>query len=345
MPPRFGRSDRQEEFVRQRIFPPHGIERRSVRFGGGRADRQRQEDLDPLRPDPQQPRQLAPRPAVRHDQPRGSAHRGPVGIQHRPPFAPRKKLGMTQATEVPHRHHMRHPAAAAVPRRGAGIVIHVQIVTIVAVEQVFVLGRMPRKQFVERLRIAPRHRDGMRFQSDFHDDGSNYLRYMVKICYLRSSNTRLAMKKLLAVCLTALFATTAAAQTVALGEKVPELKSAAWLDGRQPAAAPLTYVEFFRPSSAASRASLDDLQALSRKFGSKLHIVVLSRDSDEETLALLRPYVSDAMSVGLDASGRIFNAYGIRYAPSGVLVDAKKRAVWMGNSRQVDEPLIRKYLR
>ena len=153
------------------------------------------------------------------------------------------------------------------------------------------------------------------------------------------------MKKLLAVCLTALFATTAAAQTVALGEKVPELKSAAWLDGRQPAAAPLTYVEFFRPSSAASRASLDDLQALSRKFGSKLHIVVLSRASDEETLALLRPYVSDAMSVGLDASGRIFNAYGIRYAPSGVLVDAKKRAVWMGNSRQVDEPLIRKYLR
>lgn len=153
------------------------------------------------------------------------------------------------------------------------------------------------------------------------------------------------MKKLLAVCLTALFATTAAAQTVALGEKVPELKSAAWLDGRQPAAAPLTYVEFFRQSSAASRASLDDLQALSRKFGSKLHIVVLSRDSDEETLALLRPYVSDAMSVGLDASGRIFNAYGIRYAPSGVLVDAKKRAVWMGNSRQVDEPLIRKYLR
>lgn len=153
------------------------------------------------------------------------------------------------------------------------------------------------------------------------------------------------MKKLLAVCLTALFATTAAAQTVALGEKVPDLKPATWLDDRQPAAAPLTYIEFFRSTSAASRASLDDLQALSRKFGTRLHVVVLARDGDEQTLALLRPYVSDAMSVGLDASGRIFHAYGIRYAPSGVLVDAKKRALWMGNSRQVDEPLIRKYLR
>lgn len=152
------------------------------------------------------------------------------------------------------------------------------------------------------------------------------------------------MKKILALCLSALIATTTAAQTVALGEKIPDLKPAVWLDDRQPVDASLTYIEFFRPSSPASRAVLDDLQTLSRKLGTKLHIVVISRDDDDETLALLRSHVSDAMSVGLDPSGRIFNAFGIRYAPSGVLVDPKRRALWMGNSRQVDERLIRKYL-
>lgn len=152
------------------------------------------------------------------------------------------------------------------------------------------------------------------------------------------------MKKILALCLSALIATTAAAQTVALGEKIPDLKSAIWLDDRQPANAPLTYIEFFQSSSPASRAVLDDLQALSRQLGSRLHIVVISRDKDDETLALLRSHLCDAMSVGLDPSGRIFNAFGIRYAPSGVLVDSKRRALWMGNSRQADEQLIRKYL-
>lgn len=169
---------------------------------------------------------------------------------------------------------------------------------------------------------------------------------MTKNRYLRSSNTKFAfaMKKILALCLSTLIATTAAAQTVALGEKIPDLKSAIWLDDRQPADALLTYIEFFQPSSPASRAVLNDLQALSRKLGPKLHIVVIFQNDDDETLALLRSLVSDTMSAGLDSSGRIFNAFGIRYAPSGVLVDSRRRALWMGNSRQVDERLIRKYL-
>lgn len=152
------------------------------------------------------------------------------------------------------------------------------------------------------------------------------------------------MKKILLTCLLALLGTAAQAQTVALGQKVPEVKPAVWLEGRQPAAAQLTYIEFFQPTNSACIASLDNLQALSRKLGTKLHIAVVSREKDDETVALLTSYVSEAMSVGLDPSGRIFTAFGIAYLPSGVLVDARNRALWMGNSRQVDEQLIRKFL-
>lgn len=152
------------------------------------------------------------------------------------------------------------------------------------------------------------------------------------------------MKKFLVTCLLALFAAAASAQTVALGERVPDLRIQTWLGGQQPTEAQLTYIEFFQPSNSASVASLENLQGLSRKLGTKLHVVVVSREKDSETVALLTPFVSEAMSVGIDPSGRAFTAFGIRYVPAGVLVDAKRKALWMGNSRQVDERLLRKFL-
>lgn len=152
------------------------------------------------------------------------------------------------------------------------------------------------------------------------------------------------MKKFLVTCLLALLAAAAPAQTVALGERVPDLKIQTWLKGQQPTEAQLTYIEFFQPSNPASVASLENLQGLSRKLGTKLHVVVVSREKDSETVALLTPYVSEAMSVGIDPAGRAFTAFGIRYVPSGVLVDAKRKALWMGNSRQANEQLFHKFL-
>lgn len=153
------------------------------------------------------------------------------------------------------------------------------------------------------------------------------------------------MKKFLVTCLLAMFAAAAPAQTVALGERVPDLKIQTWLGDQQPPEAELTYIEFFQPSNSASLASLDNLQALSRKLGTKLHVVVVSREKESETITLLRPYVSEAMSVGIDPTGRAFTAFGIRYVPAGVLIDAKRKALWMGNSRQVNEQLLRKFLK
>lgn len=153
------------------------------------------------------------------------------------------------------------------------------------------------------------------------------------------------MKKFLVTCLLAMFAAAAPAQTVALGERVPDLKIQTWLGDQQPPEAELTYIEFFQPSNSASLASLDNLQALSRKLGTKLHVVVVSREKESETITLLRPYVSEAMSVGIDPTGRAFSAFGIRYVPAGVLIDAKRKALWMGNSRQVNEQLLRKFLK
>ena len=125
------------------------------------------------------------------------------------------------------------------------------------------------------------------------------------------------------------------AQNIALGERVPDLKVEKWLDNRRPAATPLTYIEFYHSSNRAGSASLDQLQATARQMKGRLHIVVVTREREEKVVHLLRPYLSEHLYVGFDPSGHSFDNFGVSYLPFGVLVDAKNRALWMGNSLQI----------
>lgn len=148
----------------------------------------------------------------------------------------------------------------------------------------------------------------------------------------------------LLLALTAPFAQ-AEAQTVVLGQKVPELRITEWVAGRQPAPAQLTWIEFFHAQNPASVTSLEKLKALSNKLGTKLRIIVVSREKGEEVLGVLAPYVSPRISVGIDPTGRTFTAFGVQYVPFGVLTDARNRALWLGNSLQLKEETIRDNIR
>lgn len=132
------------------------------------------------------------------------------------------------------------------------------------------------------------------------------------------------------------------AQNIALGERVPELRIASWLGGQQPVAAPLTYLEFFHSSNAACIRSLDQLKSTANTLGSRLRVVVIVQETPEKVASLLTPYVSDRIGIGFDASGKTFANFGVSYVPFGVLVDAKNRALWMGNSLQLTPATIEK---
>lgn len=150
------------------------------------------------------------------------------------------------------------------------------------------------------------------------------------------------MKKTLLLLLLALAAPFAAvqAQNIALGQRVPELKVAAWLGGQQPGNAPLTYVEFFHSSNPGCIESLGRLRTMTNKYGTKLRVIVLTQEKEEIVAPLLAPYLSQHISAGIDPAGRIFSAFGVVYVPFGVLLDAKNRALWMGNSLQLTEKII-----
>lgn len=149
------------------------------------------------------------------------------------------------------------------------------------------------------------------------------------------------MKRILLLALLALtIPAAAAAQNIALGERAPEIRPAAWLAGRQPAGASMTYVEFFVASNPACRTSLERLKDLTSKLGTKLRVIVVTREKEEQIAATLDPLLSPRMAVALDPEGRIFTAYGVSYVPFGVLTDARNRALWMGNSLQLNEQVI-----
>ena len=149
------------------------------------------------------------------------------------------------------------------------------------------------------------------------------------------------MKKILLIVLLALgFAPAgAAAQNIALGERVPELKASAWLDDRQPEPARMTYVEFFQSSNPACIASLKRLTELTGKLGTKLRVIIVTKEEPEKIAPLIRPYLSKQVTAALNAE-KGFSAFGVTYVPFGVLIDAKNRALWMGNSMQINEKLI-----
>lgn len=137
-------------------------------------------------------------------------------------------------------------------------------------------------------------------------------------------------------------AATSRAQNIILGERVPELRVSAWLHDSAPAAAPLTYIEFFHTSAGTGCASLEHLQKISNKLGTKLRVIVVAREPEEKIAPLLTPFLSPRLGVALDPSGRTFTAFGVSYVPFGVLTDSKNRALWMGNTMQLTPQTIEK---
>ncbi|WP_290541219.1 hypothetical protein [Alistipes sp.] len=149
------------------------------------------------------------------------------------------------------------------------------------------------------------------------------------------------MKKVLLIWLlaTGIASARATAQNIALDERVPDLKIQTWLDNRQPGPAQTTYIEFFHSANPACKTSLERLKEITSKPGTKLRVIILTKESPEKIAPLLRPYLSERISVGLNAE-KIFTAFGVNYLPFGVLTDARYRALWMGNSLQINEKII-----
>lgn len=134
----------------------------------------------------------------------------------------------------------------------------------------------------------------------------------------------------------------AAAQNIALGERVPEIKHTVWLDGHRAEPSAATYIEFYHSANEMSDAALERLCRLCDDAECDLRLIVVTKEPVARIAPLLRPYLSPRIAVALDTAGRGFELFGVSYLPFGVLVDAKKRTLWMGNTLQMNKQLLHK---
>ncbi len=130
------------------------------------------------------------------------------------------------------------------------------------------------------------------------------------------------------------------AQNAALGQKVPEIRAEAWLDGVRPASAPLTVLTFFTVSNPVCEQTLEHLHALTEKADERLRVIIVTRDDEAKIASVMASFLSPRMTVAFDADGKIFKSFGVNYVPFSLLTDAKNRLLWQGNPLRLTEKIV-----
>lgn len=140
------------------------------------------------------------------------------------------------------------------------------------------------------------------------------------------------MKRNILITLLILLATFAArAQEIVIGERVPDFRPTEWL-GAQPSEDDrrATLVVFYHTESQPCVEALPQIDQLARAM-KNVRVIVVAMESKERIAPTLAKYMSAQFYVAIDQTGHVFESYGIRYVPFGVLVDSKGRAQWIGN--------------
>lgn len=148
----------------------------------------------------------------------------------------------------------------------------------------------------------------------------------------------------IAVAITLLFsATNAEAQTIALGERTPRIKKAKWLNGNIPQKGLLTYIEFIHSASTPCRTSAERIHNIINDFDN-IAFVLISHQDASEIDHWVTEHISPMSGVIVDDS-HIRNSFGVNYAPYGVIIDHKRRALWFGNPQLLDRKTIEKIIK
>lgn len=129
----------------------------------------------------------------------------------------------------------------------------------------------------------------------------------------------------------------ASAQNVVIGEKLPETRFRKWLMDLQPDAADYTCMVFYHSESSLCRRCLDRVKTLVSKYGTKLNVIIVTKEDYDTAGVTLTEHLGDRVAVAFDDGGRTFRYFGVKFIPFCVICDRKRRAVWCGNGITLTE--------
>ena len=151
------------------------------------------------------------------------------------------------------------------------------------------------------------------------------------------------MKKFLAILILTLGVAVAAtpssfAQNVATQERVPKLKLSSWLNGHIPVESDYTYLGFIHSASVPCIASTSHIVSAAKQVG--MSVIIITKEP-QQSLSNWLYKLTDEPCVGVHhSSSAIFANYGVEYAPFGVIISKKRRALWFGNPNRLTQKQI-----
>lgn len=131
----------------------------------------------------------------------------------------------------------------------------------------------------------------------------------------------------------------AQSQKPIVGERAPELKISEWIVGAQPQSGKPQLIEFFHSSNPLSEDHLKTLDAWAVEYRNRISVIVVAREPKDKISSIFGSK-SFAFAVGIDDNGKTFAAYNVQFVPFSVVVDAKGRLRWFGNSSDLTEAII-----
>ena len=130
------------------------------------------------------------------------------------------------------------------------------------------------------------------------------------------------------------------AQTIALGERTPRVKNAKWLNGNVPQKSDFTYIEFIHSASLPCRSSAERIHKIINELDNIAFVLISHQDA-----SVIDPWVTEHIgkrSGVIVDDERIRTSFGVNYAPYGVILDHKRRALWFGNPQLLNRTTIEK---
>lgn len=139
-----------------------------------------------------------------------------------------------------------------------------------------------------------------------------------------------------------LFCTSAEAQRLRLGDRIPDIATSATL-GTPIDDITHSYIcmVFIHSESAPAVEAVERLRSEHIGSDDDIAIVLLTAELKTENNALLNNFVSHNTTVAFDNNHHTFRSFGIDYVPFGVIFDTKKERIeWFGSLQHLDREVV-----
>ena len=103
---------------------------------------------------------------------------------------------------------------------------------------------------------------------------------------------------------------------------------------------PTFLIEFFSSANPVCVARLQVLDTIASENADRMRVILVVKENIEELTDLSKA----GYSVALDSDLRIFKTFGIRFVPSGLIVDAKGRVLWTGNTSFINGKTVKQWI-